>query len=481
MSQFTNPKTEGSSKENNNNIDKKINYESSLTNLEKISSLRTDNNGSTNLEEYKDKNIDEEVKHESYIRFSFTCIVTLALAGSGMAFAGKFLDHGQKSELFTKYPSLIAILPPLIGMKGNIEMTLASRLGTLANQNMLEFSKKSLKHFLPNIALVCLQSVVLSTLATFVVNYFCLKTIFFDGAIVVYITSVGTAFLASTILSHLVVFATIFAKKIGCDPDNIVGPIAACLGDSITILIMINYGNEIEIKFQKYPRGIYFALLFIYVLSLMLLPVAWCNKKTRSVLKTGWFATIVAMLVSSVSGIILHSSANIAPYIVAFQPLLNGVAGNVGAIQASKISTILEIDYPDHKFPKNYNIGSYFMPLKLFYLRNREAYQALILILISTGSQCYLVPLIHLLMGLDNEIPFLFNILFVFSSMIIVLILLYISQWICRFFWMYGCSADDNSIPIITSFGDLLGSSFMFLIIYVINNNSSLPMIEEEH
>lgn len=85
-----------------------------------------------NLEK-TNSNDDVTIENESLLKFTITCFFTIAAAGIGMAVAGRFLELGQESYLFTSYPSLIAIFPPLVGMKGNIEMTLASRLGTLVS------------------------------------------------------------------------------------------------------------------------------------------------------------------------------------------------------------------------------------------------------------------------------------------------------------------------------------------------------------
>uniref|UniRef100_A0A0K0EGQ9 MgtE domain-containing protein n=1 Tax=Strongyloides stercoralis TaxID=6248 RepID=A0A0K0EGQ9_STRER len=427
----------------------------------------------------ENSNNDIITDNESIFKFTATCFFTIAAAGIGMAVAGRFLELGQESYLFISYPSLIAIFPPLVGMKGNIEMTLASRLGTLVNKDILNFNIKALKHVIPNISVVSVQAVLLSTLATFVVNLICLNEIVFDNMEIVYAISVGTALIASTVLSYIVVIGIFISKFLNYDPDNIVGPIAACLGDAVTILIMMYYGKFVDNLSKNFSWIPFTCLLIIYLWSIIMIPIAWQYSKTRTVLKSGWFATTIAMLLSSLSGMFLHSSTQIASYAAAFQPILNGLSGNVGAIQAAKISTQLEIKYPDHVFEKEYNIYSYFIPFRLFIVKDRESYQGIILIIISVVCQCFLVPVAHGFMGFQNSIPFLFNILYIIASIFLVFTLLYISQWICRFLWMHGYSADDNSIPIITAFGDLLGSLLIFSILYIIYN-VELPMVEGE-
>uniref|UniRef100_A0A0N5C639 Divalent cation transporter n=1 Tax=Strongyloides papillosus TaxID=174720 RepID=A0A0N5C639_STREA len=467
-----------SKEETDKKIDIERNDNTKNTDPKQILSISIKRNFPKNFES---KKFNDEVtnEHESICKFTTTCFFTIAAAGIGMAIAGRFLELGQKSYLFTSYPTLIAVFPPLVGMKGNIEMTLASRLGTLVNKNMLNFDSEAFKHIIPNIAVVSIQSIILATLATFIVNLISINAIIFDDMAIVYGISVGTALIASTLLSYIVVIGVFVAKFLNFDPDNIVGPIAACLGDVITVIIMMYYGQLIDSYYQNYLWVPIVCLIIIYLWSIIMIPIAWQYPKTKLVLKYGWFSTIIAMVLSSISGMFLHSSVQIASYVAAFQPILNGLSGNAGAILAAKISTQLEIKYPDHVFEKEYKIYSYFVPFRLFIIKERESYQALILLIISIVCQCFLVPIAHGFMGFENDVPFLFNILYIIASIILVLTLLYISQWICRLLWFYGYSADDNSIPIITAFGDLMGSILIFSILHIIYNDS-LPIIEGE-
>ena len=48
-------------------------------------------------------------------------------AGLGMVGAGLVLDAVQFSAVFRSLPELFIMVPALIGLKGNLEMTLASR------------------------------------------------------------------------------------------------------------------------------------------------------------------------------------------------------------------------------------------------------------------------------------------------------------------------------------------------------------------
>jgi solute carrier family 41 len=80
----------------------------------------------------------------------------------------------------------------------------------------------------------------------------------------------------------------------------------------------------------------------------MLTPIwAWLtrqNKHTKEVLSSGWTPVVLAMLISSIGGVILDMTVALFKGIAVFQPVINGVGGNLVAVQASRISTSLHRD-----------------------------------------------------------------------------------------------------------------------------------------
>jgi len=81
---------------------------------------------------------------------------------------------------------------------------------------------------------------------------------------------------------------------------------------------------------------------------LLLTPIwAWLtrqNKYTKEVLSSGWTPVVLAMLISSIGRVILDMTVALFKGIAVFQPVINGVGGNLVAVQASRISTSLHRD-----------------------------------------------------------------------------------------------------------------------------------------
>jgi solute carrier family 41 len=56
------------------------------------------------------------------------------MSGLAMVGAGLLLQHVQTTwRLFTAAPEILMLVPTLLGLKGNLEMTLASRISTLVH------------------------------------------------------------------------------------------------------------------------------------------------------------------------------------------------------------------------------------------------------------------------------------------------------------------------------------------------------------
>jgi len=84
--------------------------------------------------------------------FDLQILFPFLIAGLGMVAAGIVLDTVQHWTVFKEINELFILVPALLGLKGNLEMTLASRLSTLVRGLCFYFKGERLSFFHSEIA-----------------------------------------------------------------------------------------------------------------------------------------------------------------------------------------------------------------------------------------------------------------------------------------------------------------------------------------
>nr|CAD7591128.1 unnamed protein product [Timema genevievae] len=152
----------------------------------------------------------------------------------------------------------------------------------------------------------------------------------------------------------------------------------------------------------------------IIVAYILLLPIwIWIvlkNEYTRPVLKNGWIPVISALMISGMGGIVLDLVVNRFNGFVVFQPIINGIGGNLVSVQASRISTYLHVTKPK--------------------------------------QMGFIPPQTRL---------------FASPWRVLVSFLLYIGHILVHFMWKLKIDPDNAVIPYLTSIGDLAGSGILVM------------------
>ncbi len=107
--------------------------------------------------------------------------------------------------MYLNISEVVILVPALLGLKGNLEMTLAARLSTQVNLGMINNKESELNATLGNIALTQLQSIVVGLLASLVASitsFIFEERIDSDNIIILVSSSVSTASLASLFLGE---------------------------------------------------------------------------------------------------------------------------------------------------------------------------------------------------------------------------------------------------------------------------------------
>ncbi|KAI2648303.1 Solute carrier family 41 member 2 [Labeo rohita] len=184
------------------------------------------------------QNHGQEMPMESVRAMVLQILFPFLLAGFGTVLAGMLLDVVQHWDVFRNVTEIFILVPPLLGLKGNLEMTLASRLSTAVNVGRINSSREQWNLIIGNLALKQVQATVLGFLAALVASalgWILEEEVFMNHVALLCCCSVVTAFTASLLQGIVMVGVIVGSKKVGVNPDNIATPIAASLGDIITL------------------------------------------------------------------------------------------------------------------------------------------------------------------------------------------------------------------------------------------------------
>jgi len=425
---------------------------------------------------------------------------TYLMAGCGMVCAGLMFDIVKDWPAFKSVPEIIIVIPPLLGLKGNLEMTLAARMSTAANLGILDKRKVAISSIMGNLILVQCQGIVVGFLASLcglAMGWIPQGRGHYEHALLLCASAVVTASFASFVLGLIMVIVIVGGRKCHCNPDNIATPIAASLGDVVTLGLLawisdVLYNDFIDEGYIAHIIiGGYFLMLPVF------LALAYNNEHVNEVLRVGWTPVLMAMVIASGGGFVLEMAVEHFKGVTLFAPVMNGSGGDLVGIQASRMTTYLHKSTKSlmGTFPPDEDVlcqspcsalcgdlgrccrscgGSEKQP---------HAMPARVLLSLLFPGHTIFVFIIFAVKILSLP-SFFFLFFYLCAAVIQVFILLYMAQALVYWMWARGIDPDNAAIPYLTAIGDLLGTSLLalaFIILELMGDTSLSNLEDEEH
>lgn len=382
-------------------------------------------------------------------------LLVLLFCGLIDLFPGYFL--GRFEYLLEKVPGLLIILPPTVGLRGNIFGALAARLGSKLHLGTIEPKFRKNKELTTQLSSASIQLLFLSILIPFtaeiVGRIFGLEVA--DMQTLVFI-SVSAAVLSGLLMFAITFGITFVSFKKGWDPDNVSAPIVASAGDILTIPILFFCAwlavTMPELTLLIMSGG---AILFIIMLSGA---VAFRVKgESHELLREALPIAMVAILISTFSGLFLGISFDkllAGTIFLIMVPAFNGQGGSMGSVLGSRVTSAAYLGQFKLSFKPNQLAVSSSISLMII---------SLVVFSILGGGGVF----IGWLTGSDLPAFFHLVLILIGGAVLITFVASTVAYYIAYLSFKMGLDPDNAVIPILTAAMDVVGTGSLIVVLLI--------------
>ncbi|HDZ35509.1 MAG TPA: cation transporter [Thermococcus sp.] len=361
-------------------------------------------------------------------------ILSLIIGFFGGTFLGRYLE-----KISRDYPGLLVILPGMMGLRGNVFGSMASRFSTMLYLGDLEPSIRK-KKVLKNIVIAMILSLIPVTILWSIGVIQGIRHHAFQILLIV----VGSTILVSLILGYFTAFVTIFAFRREVDPDSMAAPLVASMGDLLTIPSLITFILLLETSKEAFwGSNVALILLFMFLLTVSRV------RKTEIVEFKELFTIITALaLLSLVSGFTLQRFSGLigASVILGFAyPSILSSFGNYGSIIAAKTSTSLHLGEIDGYLSKEP-----FMEIAALFLTAP---------IVGALINVFGAGIVYLIAGAEPRIIYELVLSYPFMALFVMLYAYTVSY----FLFQKNIDPDHVAIPLISNNSDIFGTLYVVL------------------
>jgi len=381
-------------------------------------------------------------------------LVSLLMSTMGDLITGIIM--GVSTSSLQMLPALIVLIPPAIGMRGNIFASLGSRLGTSLHTGQIspDFKGKILKDNVnSSFILTILMGIYLGIIATFTAHFLGMDVDIIDMILISLMAGVISAFF----MLALTIATAFFSYRRGWDPDNVTTPIITLAGDIITLPFLFLSFHMVTGMGDGEKNALFYIFIALGIISIFIPFSRLSGKYLRKILVESTPIMLIGGLLGTFSGSILGNSFNgligIAG-ILTMMPAFLEDGGAIGGILAAKFSSALHIGSLEYSLTPPKGARKMFLSMHLigiivFSLIGIFAF------FISKSVGVGVLPLhemiiISLIAG--EILIFIVNLVAYYSSVIA---------------FKHGIDPDNVTIPTITSLMDIIGTGCLIAVLMV--------------
>lgn len=198
-------------------------------------------------------------------------------------------------------------------------------------------------------------------------------------------------------------------------------------GDLTTLIILSAFGSMF-LHAHLTDSWMNVMVIVTFVIAVPIWSLAACRDgSTRLVLENGWSPIVFSMLLSSGGGFVLEKAMKNFKQMALFQPVINGVGGNLAAVHASRLSTFFHKNASIGLLPNGWTIRRFGEFSRAFFSSDWDARSARVLLFLVVPGHIifnWLIGLLHT--GENPPSSALFTSMYLTAALIQVSFIFYI-------------------------------------------------------
>jgi mgtE-like transporter len=387
--------------------------------------------------------------------------IGLVISSIGDLAAGATL--GFMTDTLALLPGLMILIPPAIGMRGNIFGALGSRLGTAMHVGTFEMSLKRGSMLRQNLEASLLLTMVMSFLMGVMAKVISVALGVNSISIedFVFISVLGGALAGLVIVLINILVASIGYRR-GWDIDNISAPIITAAGDIVTLPMLFIAALIVTGSLSPFLSSyvLVFSLLFL-ALAVYLAYRAYKMKKseTKRIIMQSAPVLSICIILDIAAGLTIENQieglVTLPALLVLIPPFLED-ANALGGILTSRLSSMLHMGLLEPTRAPNRVTWENFAIIYIFS----------IWVFILVGVTAHFVSV---LLGLSSPGLLEMVLLSMSAGLITVTILNFISYYVAIYTYKFALDPDDHSIPLTSSAIDAVGAISLMVMIIILN------------